>query len=61
MVNWLEVLLVRVTGNVTDCPITTSPNRRLVGLKANWVEAAAGIDNPAVKRKATNNKKKTHL
>jgi hypothetical protein len=53
--------LVTVTGKLTDCPVRTSPNRKLVGLKANWVEAAAGIDNPAVKTKATNNKKKTHL
>ncbi len=54
-------LLVTVTGKLSVWPSTTSPKRKIVGLKVNWVAAAAGTGNPAVKRKAANNRKKTYL
>ena len=53
--------LVTVTGRLSVRPTTTSPNRKIVGLKVKWVAAAAGVENPAVKRKATNDRKKTYL
>jgi hypothetical protein len=61
MVKPLVLLLVTVTGNVSDWPTKTSPKRKSVGLKANWVAATAGIENPAVMRKAVSNRKNAYL
>jgi hypothetical protein len=57
----LVPLLVTVSGNVSDLPTTTSPNCKLTGLNDKWVEAAAGAENPAIKRKAISDRKNAHL
>ena len=51
--------LVIVTGKVSDCPTTTSPKRKMVGLTVNFT-AAAGVCKPAVNSKLPN-KKRTYL
>src|SRR4051812_4342416 len=51
--------LVTVTGKLSDCPTTTSPKRKMVGLNANFA-AAAGVCRPAVNSKVPN-KKRTYF
>lgn len=57
----LVPVLLTVMGNVSDCPTATSPNRKVVGLKDNWVAAAAGVEKQAVKRKALSDRKNAYL
>ena len=49
--------LVTVTGKLSDCPTTTSPKRKMVGLKVRVAVAAAGVSNAAAKSKAPTRKK----
>lgn len=49
--------LVTLTDKGSDWPTTTSPKRKMVGLKVNEAAAAAGLSNAAAKSKAPNKKK----
>lgn len=50
-------LLVTVTGKLSVWPSTTSPKRRIVGLKVNGVDAEAGLFNATMDSRALNKKK----
>jgi len=54
-------LLITVKGSVSDLPTTTSPKRKVVGLRDNWVAAAAEAEDAAVRKNARSDSRNAYL
>ena len=54
-------VLATVTCKLSVLPSTTSPKRKILGLKVNWVAAAAGTDKPRAKKQAIDDRKNAYL